>query len=162
MLKHRQSSKLTRIAILSKFLPSLLISHSDETPLRILLAEDNKINQRVVRHMVTRLGYQLDVVDDGCAAVEAATSTAYGVVLMDVQMPRMDGLEATRRIRAHFGDGNRPYLIALTASDERADCLAAGLDGYLQKPVHLADLALLLFDAMTTATAWRHQRGHTD
>ena len=127
--------------------------------LQILLAEDNLVNQRVTHLLVAKLGHTLDIVSDGVMAVEAAERTPYGVVLMDVEMPNMDGLEATRRILSHYRDASdRPYILALTASANRTDCLNAGMDEYLQKPIRLADLGDKLGHALTTAAAWRKQR----
>lgn len=113
-------------------------------PLQILLAEDNPVNQRVAQLMLGKLGHQVDTVADGVAAVAAVKVSAYDVVLMDVEMPRMDGLEASRQIISHFGLRNRPYIIALTAHADRSACLAAGVDNYLLKPVRTAELAHML------------------
>ncbi len=115
------------------------------TPLRILLAEDNLINQKVALRLLSRLGYRADVVADGAEAVEAATRQArggqpYDVVLMDVQMPVMDGYEAIRQIRATLPDDAQPWLVSLTANameGDREKCLAVGADDYLAKPVDL-------------------------
>ena len=90
-------------------------------PLRILLAEDNSINQLVNRLMASKLGHQVDVIDNGIGVLEALRSTSYDVVLMDVQMPGMDGLEATRRIRSDFPSSQQPWVIALTASVDLGD-----------------------------------------
>jgi CheY-like chemotaxis protein len=112
-------------------------------PLRILLAEDNPVNQRVAQLMLAKLGHQVDSVPDGLAAVEAVQANTYDVVLMDVQMPRLDGLAATRRIRAKLPAQAQPAIIAMTASamveDQRA-CAEAGMESYLTKPVRIEDL----------------------
>jgi two-component system, sensor histidine kinase and response regulator len=118
---------------------------------RILLAEDNPVNQKVALKVLERLGYEADVVDTGLAAVEALRRAAYAVVLMDVQMPQMDGLEATRTIRrAGSGVLDRSVpIVALTAhatAGDRDDCLKAGMDDYLAKPIRPAELA----DALET------------
>jgi CheY-like chemotaxis protein len=121
---------------------------SADPALRVLLAEDNLINQEVASRMLTRLGCRVEVVGDGRDAVDAANRERYDVIVMDVQMPDVDGLEATRRIRAEVPTPDQPYIIALTAgasSEDRAACLAAGMDAYLSKPIHLAELA----DAIT-------------
>jgi PAS domain S-box-containing protein len=134
-------------------------------PLRILVAEDNRINQAVARAILGRRGHSVDVVADGRAAVEAVMAADYDVVLMDVQMPELDGLEATREIRARR-PLPRPRIIALTANalaGERERCLAAGMDGYLSKPYAPADLFAIAEggagavsdDAMPPATAPR-------
>ena len=113
--------------------------------LRLLIAEDNPVNQRVASRMLQRLGYKADVVDNGRLAVEATGREAYDVVLMDVQMPELDGLEATRTIKAR--PGTTPWIIALTAhalEDDRRQCLAAGMNDFLSKPVQLAELTAAL------------------
>jgi two-component system, sensor histidine kinase and response regulator len=112
----------------------------------VLLAEDNPVNQKVALKVLERLGYSADVVSTGLAAVEAVRAKRYDAVLMDVQMPEMDGLEATRRIRGLGSDsaGLSVPIIALTAhatAGDREDCLGAGMDDYLAKPIKLAELA---------------------
>jgi signal transduction histidine kinase/CheY-like chemotaxis protein/HPt (histidine-containing phosphotransfer) domain-containing protein len=115
-------------------------------PMRLLVADDHAVNQRLVLLHLTRLGHRADLVSSGAEAVAAVQSRQYEVVLMDVQMPDVDGLEATRRIRAHFG-GRGPWIIALTANAQpgaREACLAAGMDDYLTKPLVAADLVAAL------------------
>jgi CheY-like chemotaxis protein len=110
--------------------------------LRILLAEDNPVNQQVATAMLVKRGHQVDVVDNGRAAVDAVQARAYDVVLMDIQMPEMDGFAATERIRA-LPQGRTIPVIALTAhalSGERDRCLAHGMSGYLAKPFKAHDL----------------------
>jgi PAS domain S-box-containing protein len=114
--------------------------------LRILLAEDNLINQRVAKLMLDKLGHEVVTVGNGYDAVEAVTSEAFDVVLMDVQMPQVDGLEATRRIRSRLRH-EVPYIIGLTANALREDrdvCLAAGMHDYLSKPVRMSELRAVL------------------
>ena len=119
---------------------------------RILVAEDNTVNQRVVVRMLERLGYRVDVVGNGAEAVEAVTRQAYAAVLMDCQMPEMDGYEATRVIREreqleHVPAGQRLPIVALTANalaTDRDRCLAAGMDEYLAKPLRPTVLAAIL------------------
>jgi CheY-like chemotaxis protein len=108
-------------------------------PLRILLAEDNRVNQLVTIRLLERLGHLVDTVDDGREAVERVARGTYDVVLMDLQMPEMDGIEAARAVRVLERDRglNRVPIVALTAcatEDDREDCLSAGMDGYLRKP----------------------------
>jgi signal transduction histidine kinase/HPt (histidine-containing phosphotransfer) domain-containing protein/ActR/RegA family two-component response regulator len=105
---------------------------------RILVAEDNAVNQEVVRAMLARLGMAVTTVDSGARALEAAQSQPFDLILMDCQMPGMDGFEATRCIRALPQDSNRIPIIALTANsqpEDRLRCLAAGMDDFLTKPI---------------------------
>jgi signal transduction histidine kinase/ActR/RegA family two-component response regulator len=114
-------------------------------PLRILVAEDNVVNQRVAARMLKRLGYECEVASDGERAVAAIDASTYDVVFMDVQMPELDGLEATRRIKRTRRPA--PWIVAMTAhalEDDRRQCLAAGMDDYLSKPIQLAELSLAL------------------
>jgi signal transduction histidine kinase/CheY-like chemotaxis protein len=116
-------------------------------PLRILVAEDNPVNQLVALRLLERLGYQADVVGNGREVLDRLERDAYDVVLMDIQMPEMNGLEATRAICARWGAERRPRIIAMTAEamrEDRESCLAAGMDDYLVKPVRLEELALAL------------------
>ncbi len=114
--------------------------------LRILLAEDNPVNQRVALKMLERLGHRADLAADGESALQAFRTQRYDVVLMDLQMPVMDGLETTRRIRQEPG-GDTVRIIAMTANAMRGDrdvCLESGMDDYLCKPVKIDDLRVLL------------------
>ena len=113
--------------------------------LRLLIAEDNPVNQRVASRMLQRLGYKSDLVENGLLAVDAVEQQRYDVIFMDVQMPELDGLEATRRIKAR--PGPTPWIIALTAhalEDDRRQCLAAGMNDFLSKPVQLTELTAAL------------------
>ncbi|WP_432142147.1 response regulator [Streptomyces sp. bgisy084] len=119
-------------------------AESRSAPLRILLAEDNLVNQQLIVRMVRKIGHSVDTVGNGAEALQSLRDTRYDVVLMDVQMPVMDGLDASRRIHQSLSAAARPYIIALTAnamSEDRDACLAAGMDDYLSKPLHSADLA---------------------
>jgi signal transduction histidine kinase/ActR/RegA family two-component response regulator/HPt (histidine-containing phosphotransfer) domain-containing protein len=114
--------------------------------LRVLLAEDNAMNQRLACTLLDRLGHRVEVADNGAIAVEKARAGTYDVILMDLQMPEMDGIEATRRIVTELGD-DRPVIVALTAnamSSDREQCIAAGMDHYLSKPIRRAELAAVL------------------
>ncbi|MBN3879972.1 MULTISPECIES: PAS domain-containing hybrid sensor histidine kinase/response regulator [unclassified Nostoc] len=116
-------------------------------PLRILLAEDTVVNQKVALLMLQKIGYGADVVSNGLEAIAALQKQQFDVVLMDVYMPKMDGLEATRRICQEWGVGVRPHIIAITANAIRGDrqvCLAAGMDDYISKPILLQELAQAL------------------
>src|SRR5262245_58542963 len=129
---------------------------SSPVPLRILLAEDNTINQKVALRLLARLGYGADVVGDGRQAVARLDHAAYDVILMDVQMPEMDGLEASRTICARWAAGERPRIIAMTAEAMQGDrdkCLAAGMDDYIVKPVTLDRLAAALAKCRPLAVA---------
>lgn len=115
-------------------------------PLSILLAEDNAVNQRVAQLMLDMLGHQVHTVDNGLAAAEAAQEADYDVILMDVQMPQLDGLDA-RRILQQTPPDRRPHIIAMTASalaQDRDACTEAGMEGYLMKPVRGNDLRAAL------------------
>jgi signal transduction histidine kinase/CheY-like chemotaxis protein len=112
-------------------------------PLRILVAEDNPVNQKVAGAMLGKLGYTPDFVSDGAEAVEAVTRQPYDVVLMDVQMPNMDGHKATKEIAKRFRERPRPRVIAMTAvatAEDRRECMRAGMDDYVSKPVTPAKL----------------------
>ena len=112
-------------------------------PLCILLAEDNLVNQKLALHLLERMGYRADVAANGLEAIQALERQPYDVVLMDVQMPEMDGLEATRQICARWPHGARPRIIALTANvmaEDRQECLAAGMDDFLAKPIRVDEL----------------------
>lgn len=112
-----------------------------EAPLRILMAEDNAINQKVGKLILQRAGFTIDLVGDGNEALEAHRSNPYDIILMDCQMPTMDGFEASRQIRA-LGHP-QPTIIAVTANalvGERERCLNAGMDDYLSKPFQAEQL----------------------
>ncbi|PIK87253.1 histidine kinase [Synechococcus sp. 63AY4M2] len=116
-------------------------------PLQILVAEDNPVNQKVIRLMLERLGYRPDIVGNGLEAVQALRLRPYDLVLMDMQMPELDGLAATRRIRAELPPERQPRIVVLTAnvfSEGRAAAQAAGVDGYLTKPLEPATLVRVL------------------
>ena len=118
-------------------------------PLRILLAEDNAVNQKVAVALLRRMGYHPDVVANGLEVLTAVRRQTYDVILMDVQMPEMDGIEASRRIIEEFDARRRPRLIALTANVFKSDqdvCLAAGMDGFLGKPLDLTQLREMLME----------------
>jgi len=120
---------------------------AERVPLRILVAEDNRINQRVALKLLERIGYRADVAANGLEVIRALERQTYDVVLMDVQMPEMDGLEATRAIRARWSADEAPRIVAMTANamrDDREECLAAGMDDFVSKPVVLAQLAAAL------------------
>jgi CheY-like chemotaxis protein len=112
-------------------------------PLRILLAEDNVVNQKLALRVLQQMGYRADLASNGIEAIESVQRQSYDVVLMDVQMPEMDGLEAARRICARWGPDERPRIVAMTANAMHTDrdiCLAAGMDDYLTKPIRVERL----------------------
>lgn len=127
--------------------------------LRILLAEDNAINQRVILRLLEKRGHKVVAVETGRAALDALEKGRYDVVLMDIQMPEMDGLEATAAIRQREKvDGGHQQIVALTAHAMKGDaerCLAAGMDGYLAKPVNPEDLDDTLIRLAAEATSSR-------
>jgi CheY-like chemotaxis protein len=115
--------------------------------MRILLAEDNEVNRRLALALLARMGYEADVVPNGLEALSALRREPYDVVLMDVEMPELDGLEATRRIRSEWPADRQPHIIAMTANAMQGDrerCLEAGMDDYVSKPVKPEALAAAL------------------
>src|SRR6185436_6263988 len=123
----------------SKTDPEMAARH----PLRILLAEDNVVNQKLALRILTQMGYRADLAANGVEAVESVIRQTYDVVLMDVQMPEMDGLQASRRINAPGQNGKRPRIVAMTANAMQGDremCLAAGMDDYITKPIRVDQL----------------------
>ncbi|MBD2067124.1 response regulator [Leptolyngbya sp. FACHB-671] len=118
-----------------------------QLPLKILLAEDNVVNQKVVLHLLQRIGYRADVVCNGREVLESLHRQTYDVVLMDVQMPEMDGIATTRQICQDWQPANRPCIIAMTAgamTGDREECLIAGMDDYLSKPIRIEKLVQAL------------------
>ncbi len=123
----------------------------DHIDLHILLAEDNPVNKKVVSQMLKKLGYRADVASDGTEVLLALEKQRYDLVLMDIQMPEMDGLEAACRIRKRWPAAEQPRIIALTAyalEGDRERCLESGMDGYISKPVRLEDLREALTKCM--------------
>jgi signal transduction histidine kinase/ligand-binding sensor domain-containing protein/DNA-binding response OmpR family regulator len=111
---------------------------ADKYPFRILVAEDNLLNQKLIMHVLNRLGYKPHLANDGQEVMDKLKDNTYDIILMDVQMPNLDGLQATRLIRQTYG--SKPLILALTAnamSDDKDTCLQAGMDGYLSKPLNL-------------------------
>jgi len=116
-------------------------------PLRILLAEDNIVNQKLALRLLSRMGYQADLANNGLEVLEALEGKPYDVILMDVQMPEMDGLKATEEICKNWTEKKRPKIIAMTAfalEGDRQKCLDAGMDDYLSKPIRSDDLVRIL------------------
>jgi CheY-like chemotaxis protein len=131
-------------------------------PLRVLVVEDNPINQAVTERLLARLGHAVTIAPDGRSALEAIGRCSFEVVLMDIQMPDLDGVEVTVRIRALGATIAQPWIIALTASALRGDrerYLAAGMDDYLGKPVQLEDLERALRRSRPGALLHNHSLG---
>ncbi len=123
--------------------PRMDAAMASRHPLRILLAEDNVVNQKLALRILQQMGYRADLASNGIEAVQSVERQTYDVVLMDVQMPEMDGLEAARRITAKWTQGRRPRIVAMTANAMQGDremCLAAGMDDYLTKPIRVERL----------------------
>jgi signal transduction histidine kinase/CheY-like chemotaxis protein/HPt (histidine-containing phosphotransfer) domain-containing protein len=123
--------------------PQLDRQLAQQHPLRILLAEDNIVNQKVALLLLEQMGYQADLASNGLQVLEAVRRQPYDVVLMDMQMPEMDGLTASRCLCQEFPNGNRPYMIAMTANamqSDREECLRAGMDDYISKPIRVEAL----------------------
>ena len=134
------------------------VSSEAASAVRILLAEDNLVNQKVALHLLRRLGYRADVAANGNEVCAAMKRAHYDIILMDVQMPEMDGLEATQWIRAALPADQQPHIIAVTANALHGDeeiCMEAGMDAYLSKPIKLEDLAEVLrrFDTESRKSA---------
>jgi PAS domain S-box-containing protein len=116
---------------------------AEKFPLRILLAEDNVINQKVASRMLERMGYRIDLAADGLEVLQALERQTYDLVFMDVQMPEMDGIEATNQIRQRFPKERIPRIVAMTAhalEGDRDRFLAEGMDDYVSKPIQINDL----------------------
>ena len=125
-------------------------------PLRILLAEDNLVNQKLALRLLAMMGYEADVVANGLEAVEAVERQPYDIVLMDMRMPEMDGLEATSVIRTRTVPKARPRIVAMTANatdEDRREAADAGMDGYVTKPIRVPDLVGALLDTPPTPEA---------
>ncbi len=123
--------------------PEIAAAH----PLRILLAEDVVVNQKLALRLLSQMGYRADLAANGLEVLQAVARQPYDVILMDVQMPEMDGLEASRRLCAELSSGRRPRIIAMTANAMEGDremCLAAGMDDYISKPIRVEELVAAL------------------
>ena len=123
--------------------PKIDAQMAQRHPLRILLAEDNVVNQKLAMRLLAQMGYRADLASNGIEAIESVERQTYDVVLMDVQMPEMDGLEASRRISAAWPASERPRIVAMTANamqGDREECIAAGMDDYVTKPIRVDQL----------------------
>ena len=129
---------------------------AQEFPLDLLIAEDNTVNQKVAVRFLERLGYGADAVSNGLEAIAAVKARNYDVVFMDLQMPEMDGLEASRQIRHRLPASRQPKIVALTANAMQGDrelCLAAGMDDYISKPVTMHEIEAVIRRLFTPPTA---------
>ncbi len=141
-LDHAFSGPLVRRNEISAPMPSMP-PQIEPSALRILIAEDNPTNQQVTSLMLRRMGFKSDIAADGVVAVQAVRDHLYDVILMDMHMPEMDGLEATRRIRKEISANRQPFIVAMTANvlaGDRERCLEAGMDDYISKPVKREEL----------------------
>jgi CheY-like chemotaxis protein len=128
-------------------IPAVISPIAQRVPLHILVAEDHPVNQKLALQLLRKMGYRADIAANGLEVLQALERQPYDIVLMDVQMPEMDGLEATRQICQRWPREKRPRIVAMTANAmqrDREECLAAGMDDYLSKPVQLKDLQAAL------------------
>lgn len=117
-------------------------------PLHILVADDNSINQMLIKRVIERLGYQIDQVRNGLEVLEALKKKTYDLILMDVQMPEMNGLEAAKQIIATYPEAQRPLILAITANsmeDDTQKCLEAGMQDSIEKPFKIEELKAILY-----------------
>jgi CheY-like chemotaxis protein len=139
-LRNKKTGQMQDISV-----KNLSAEFASQYPLRILVAEDNLVNQKWALKILSKLGYEADIAGNGHIALDMVGKTAYDLILMDVQMPGMDGLEATKMIRVCLN--NQPTIIALTANvlhGDRMACMQAGMDDYISKPVQLGELVNML------------------
>ena len=139
-LRHKKTRQLRDISV-----KKLSAEFSKQYPLRILVAEDNLVNQKWAAKILDKMGYQPDIADNGHMVLDMVDRSAYDLILMDVQMPGMDGLEATKMIRVCLN--KQPVIIAMTANvmhGDRMACMQAGMDDYISKPVQLSELVNML------------------
>jgi len=140
-------SEQARIIQSSSSIPSFDETLADQKPLRILLAEDNHVNQKVALKILQKLGYTADVAANGLEAIDALQRHPYDLILMDIQMPEMDGLTATQRIRQSWPAAQQPAIIAVTAdalNQQREHYLTAGMDDFVSKPIRVPELQAAL------------------
>ncbi len=120
---------------------------ASQMPMRILVAEDNRVNQRLILLMLQHLGYRADLAKNGREAVTAVRDNDYDVVLMDIDMPEMDGMEATSRVRVELSPCEQPQIVAVTANvcvGHRERCIRAGMNDYVSKPISAKSLLCVL------------------
>ena len=154
--------EIINLAPAQKREPKKLVHIDSETaarhPLRILLAEDNAINQKVALKLLSRLGYRADLAGNGIEVIEALERQTYDVIFMDIQMPEMDGNEATQLVRKKWTTDRQPYIIAMTAhalEGDREKYIARGMDDYVSKPIRVEALVSVLEKAVSLAACRR-------
>ena len=128
---------------MKKAQPAAAKAPTERIPLSLLVAEDNPVNQKLLVRVLKQLGYSADLAANGIEVLEAAGKTRYNLIFMDVNMPEMDGLEASRRIVNAARQGERPIIVAVTADalqGDREKCIEAGMDDYITKPIRIADI----------------------
>ncbi|MEO0468865.1 MAG: ATP-binding protein [Bacteroidota bacterium] len=155
-IRHRLISTQPEITITPETDSSPDVRLAEKYPMRILMAEDNIVNQKVASRMLAKMGYRIDFVSNGLEAIEALRRQAYDLVLMDIQMPEMDGITATRHIREQFAPHQQPIIIALTANammGDREKYLAAGMNEYVSKPIRQTELQTALDNVLRAAEA---------
>jgi CheY-like chemotaxis protein len=126
-------------------------------PMNILIAEDNLINQKLIAKVISKLGYNPQIVNNGNQVLETIDTAFFDIILMDVQMPELDGLETTRIIRRC--EIKQPFIIAMTASampEDKAGCLAAGMNYFISKPISISDLVNVLEKSYTAKETPAH------
>ena len=145
---------------------STLLEESHLANCHLLLAEDNIMNQRVASRMLQKMGIEPDIVGNGAEALKSIKMVPYDIILMDVQMPEMDGLVATRNIRKELPPSRKqPIIIALTANamqEDRENCLNAGMDDFLTKPIRFGDLEKALIRWMKIGKSPYTERAHSN
>lgn len=123
--------------------PAVELPLAERIPINILIAEDNLINQKLVTHVLSKMGYKIDIAENGIEVIQALKKKDYDLIFMDVQMPEMDGLEATSIIVNNWPRASRPVIIAMTANamiGDKEKCIEAGMDDYMSKPIVLSDI----------------------
>lgn len=149
LIKHITNALLnkqpTRTSVMQSPIHKFTKDFAERFPLKILIAEDNRINQKLAMKVLVKLGYNPDIAENGKEVLEEVSKVSYDLIFMDVQMPEMDGLEATRMVRLCLSV--QPIIIAMTANamqGDREDCMRAGMDDYISKPVRLEELVVML------------------
>ena len=161
VLGHRPVASPASVSQASEFDPGL----AERAPLRILIAEDNAVNQKLALKLLEKMGYRADLASSGQEVLDILGLRSFDLILMDVQMPVMDGIEATRRIRRTHSAGDGPRIVGLTASaldSDRQACIHAGMDDYLSKPIHVGALQAVLERCGRESASPRPRPARTD